>query len=138
MADNNATEWMLINLKYRGKCIVCGKEITSGRALWSRARKSIKHLDCAVSAANKSSNYEETEFHRQKTPSQRRYRKTIVQRCFICGKEEPDEDEYDTSEYPYLVGSKSQSYICKSCLQRDDAFEAYRQAFLQKIKRYMK
>jgi hypothetical protein len=121
MADNNATEWMLINLKYRGKCIICGKEITSGRALWSRARKSIKHLDCAVSTTNKSSNYEETEFHRQKTPSQRRYRKTIVQ-----------------SEYPYLVGSKSQSYICKSCLQRDDAFEAYRQAFLQKIKRYMK
>jgi hypothetical protein len=53
-------------------------------------------------------------------------------------KEEPDEDEYDINEYPYLKNSKSQSYVCKSCLQRDDAFEAYKQAFLQKIKRYMK
>jgi hypothetical protein len=138
MADNNVTEWILINLKYRGKCIVCGKEITSGRALWSRARKSIKHLDCSVRNANQTSNHEETELHKQKTSSQNHYRKTIVQRCFICGKEEPDEDEYDPSEYPYLVGSKSQSYICKSCLQRDDAFEAYRQAFHQKIKRYLK
>lgn len=138
MVGNNATEWILINLKYRGKCIGCGKEITSGRALWSRVTKSIKHLDCAVSNANQASNPEEIAFQEQKTPTRRQYRKTIVQRCFICGKEEPYEDEYDINEYPYLAGSKSQSYICKSCLQREDAFEAYREAFLQKIKRYMK
>jgi hypothetical protein len=138
MAENNATEWILINLKYRGKCIGCGKEITSGRALWSRATKSIKHLDCAVSNANQASNPEDIAFQEQKTPTRRQYRKTIVQRCFICGKEEPDEDEYDINEYPYLTGSKSQSYICKSCLQREDAFEAYKEAFLQKIRRYMK
>ena len=138
MVENNATEWILINLKYRGKCIGCGEEITSGRALWSRATKSIKHLDCAVSNANQASNPEDIAFQEQKTPTRRQYRKTIVQRCFICGKEEPDEDEYDINEYPYLAGSKSQSYICKSCLQREDAFEAYREAFLQKIKKYMK
>ena len=138
MAENSATEWILINLKFRGKCIGCGKVITSGRALWSRATKSIKHLDCAVSNANQASNPEDIAFQEQKTPSRRQYRKTIVQRCFICGKEEPDEDEYDINDYPYLAGSKSQSYICKSCLQREDAFEAYREAFLQKIKKYMK
>ena len=87
MVENNATEWILINLKYRGKCIGCGKEITSGRALWSRATKSIKHLDCAVSNAKQASNPEDIAFQEQKTPTRRQYRKTIVQRCFICGKE---------------------------------------------------
>jgi hypothetical protein len=62
----------------------------------------------------------------------------MVQRCLICGKEEPIEDEYDINEYPYLAGSRLQSYICQSCLDSEGAFEAYRQAFLQKIKRYMK
>ena len=90
MAENSVADWILINLKFRGKCIGCGKEITSGRA------------------------------------------------CFICGKAEPEEDEDDINEYPYLKEIKSQSYICKSCLQREDAFEAYREDFLQKIKRYMK
>jgi hypothetical protein len=131
MAENSETDWMPINLKFRGKCIGCGKEIVSGRALWSKSTKSIKHLDCS------SSKYEEVASQKKESTS-RRSRKTIVQRCFICGMEEPDEDEYDISEYPYLVGSKSQSYICKSCLQKEDAFESYRQAFLQKIKRYMK
>jgi hypothetical protein len=66
MVENSATDWILINLKFRGKCIGCGKEITSGRALWSRTAKSIKHLDCSVSNPSQSSNYEETESHKQK------------------------------------------------------------------------
>ena len=139
MAENNPTEWILINLRYRGKCVGCGKEITSGRALWSKFSKSIKHLDCSVNNANQTStNQEETASQKQGTPKQRRNRKTIVSTCFICGKEEPEEDEYDINEYLYLKESKSKSYICQSCLQREDGFEAYRQAFLQKIKRYMK
>jgi hypothetical protein len=68
----------------------------------------------------------------------KKHRKTIVQRCLTWGKEEPVEDEYDSNEYQYLAESRSQSYICQSCLDSNDAFEAYRQAFLQKIKRYMK
>ena len=138
MSDNSTIDWILINLKFKGKCVECGKEITSGRALWSKSSKSIKHLDCSVGNFSQASKNEETRPHNQDTSTHKRYRKTIVQRCFICGKEEPVEDEYDSNEYPYLAGSRSQSYICQSCLDRKDAFEAYRQVFLKKIKRYMK
>jgi hypothetical protein len=138
MAENSAVDWILINLKFKGKCVECGKIITSGRGLWSKSSKSIKHLDCSVGNSTQQSSNEETGSHKQETPSHKKYRKTIVQRCLICGKEEPVEDEYDSNEYPYLAGSRSQSYICQSCLDRKDAFEAYRQVFLKKIKRYMK
>ena len=138
MAENSATEWILINLKFRGKCIGCGKVITSGRALWSRSTKSIKHLDCSLSNANQtSSDNEKTAFHKEEK-SHSRVRKTIVQTCYICEKEEPEEDEYDINKYPYLKEINSRSYVCQSCLQREDAFEAYRQVFLQKNKRYIK
>lgn len=137
MKEDNGTDWMLINLKFRGKCIGCGKEITSGRALWSRLTKSIKHVDCTLSSQT-SSNNEETVSASQKQETHRRFKKTIVNRCFICGNGEPEEDEYDINEYSDLKESKSESYICQSCLQREDAFEAYRQIFLQKIKRFTK
>jgi hypothetical protein len=136
MAENSAMDWILINLKFKGKCVECGKGITSGRALWSRSAKSIKHLDCSV--GNQPSSNEKTGSPSQETFTHKKYRKTLVQRCLICGKEEPIEDEYDFNEYPYLAESRSQSYICQSCLDSEDSFEAYRQAFLQKIKRYMK
>jgi hypothetical protein len=137
MAENSETDWILINLKFKGKCVECGKVITSGRGLWSRSAKSIKHLDCSVGNSNQQTSNEETGSHQQ-TPTHKKYKKTLVKTCFICGKEEPVEDEYDSNEYLYLAGSRSQSYICQSCLDSKDAFEAYRQVFLKKIKRYMK
>ncbi|MFZ0695935.1 MAG: hypothetical protein WAM88_02215, partial [Nitrososphaeraceae archaeon] len=88
--------------------------------------------------ANLPSYNEEKASNNQETLSHKKHRKTIVQRCLICGKEEPFEDEYHSNEYPYLAEGRSQSYICRSCLDSEGAFEAYRQAFLQKIKRYMK
>ena len=88
--------------------------------------------------SNQPSSNEESGFHNQETSTHTRYRKTIVQRCLICGKEEPVKDEYDSYEYPYLTESRSQSYIYRVCLDSEGAFEDYRQAFLQKIKRYMK
>jgi hypothetical protein len=138
MAENSELDWILINLKFRGKCVECGKVITSGRALWSRSAKSIKHPDCSLGQPNQPSTSEETESRNQETTTQKKHRKTIVRRCFICAKEEPVEDEYDANEYPSLAESRPQSYICQSCLDSKGAFEAYRQAFLQKIKRYMK
>ena len=138
MAENSETDWILINLKFKGKCVECGKVITSGRGLWSRSARSIKHLDCSVGNSNQPSSNEESGSYNQEPSTHKRYRKTIVQRCLICGKAEPVEDEYHSNEYPYLVESRSQSYICQSCLDSKDVFEAYRQAFLQKIKRYMK
>ncbi|CAN5543715.1 hypothetical protein BH18THE2_BH18THE2_24160 [soil metagenome] len=139
MAENIATDWILINLKFSGKCVECGKEIKSGRALWSKSTKKIKHSSCSIRNGDQepSGDHDGPATPKQETSTQRRYRKTIVQRCFICGKEEPVEDEYDSNGYQYLTDSKSQSYICQLCLQNNDAFEAYRQAFLQKNKRYM-
>jgi hypothetical protein len=138
MAEDSETDWILINLKFRGNCVGCGQVITSGRALWSKSTKTIKHQDCSLGKASQPSNNHEKASNNQETPSLKKHRKTIVQRCLICGKEEPVEDEYDSNEYPYLAESRSQSYICQSCLDSEGAFEAYRQAFLQKIKRYMK
>ena len=102
---------------------------------------SIRHRvrkDCSLGKANQPSSSEETGSQNQEMFTHKKHRKTIVQRCLICGREEPVEDEYDSNEYPYLAESRSQSYICQACLNSKDAFEAYRQAFLQKIKRYMK
>jgi hypothetical protein len=138
MSENSTIDWILINLKFKGKCVECGKIITSGRALWSRSAKSIRHLDCSVGNSNQPSGNEESGSHSQLTSTHKTHRKTIVQTCLICGKPEPVEDEYDSNEYPYLAGSRSLSYICQSCLDSEGAFEAYRQVFLKKIKRYMK
>jgi hypothetical protein len=138
MAENSETDWILINLKFRGKCVGCGQVITSGRALWSRSAKTIEHQDCFLGKTNQPSSNEEIGSRNQEMSTHKKHRKTIVQRCLICGKEEPVEDEYHSNEYPYLAESRSQSYICRSCLDSEGAFEAYRQAFLQKIKRYMK
>ena len=122
MAENSEMDWILINLKFKGKCVECGKVITSGRGLWSRSAKSIKHLDCSVGNSNQPSSNEECGSHNQEPSTHKRYRKTIVQRCLICGKEEPVEDEYHSNEYHYLAGSRSQSYICQSCLDSKDVF----------------
>lgn len=66
MAENSATEWLLINLKFTGKCATCGKEITPGQVLWSKSTKSMKHLECsAINASQTSSNSEKTAFHKQ-------------------------------------------------------------------------
>jgi hypothetical protein len=60
-------------------------------------------MDCAVGKANQPSSNEETESHKQETSTLKRYRRTIVQGCFICKKGEPVEDEYDSNEYPHLA-----------------------------------
>ena len=99
MSDNSTIDWILINLKFKGKCVECGKEITSGRALWSKSSKSIKHLDCSVGTANQPFSIIEIGSDNQLTSTHKTHRKTIVQTCLICGKTEPVEDEYDSNEY---------------------------------------
>lgn len=140
--SNNATDWIPISLKFRGKCVECGKGISSGRALWSKSTKAIKHLDCSIRKADQgtSNDYERSTTDRKEFQSSRPKRiwRAIVPKCFICGKEQPVDDEYFFDDSDSFIHDKSQYYICRSCLEREDAFEAYRQTFLQKITRYMK
>ena len=107
MAENSETDWILINLKFRGKCVGCGKVITSGRALWS---KSTKRSNIKIAFLERPTNrliMKKSDPVTKKCLHARRHRKTIVQRCLICGKEEPVEDEYDSNEYHYLAESRS-------------------------------
>jgi hypothetical protein len=48
----NPNDWLEITIKFRGKCCECGKEITSGQALWSKSTKAVKHLNCPSRNAN--------------------------------------------------------------------------------------
>jgi hypothetical protein len=120
-------DWFPITIKFRGKCIECGKDVISGeQALWSKSTKAIKHLDCSITCSE------------QVTRNKQRFLQTTLPKCFICGNEKTRVDEYDSDDYDDYGGERSQSYICTSCLRREDAFQAYQNAFLQKIKRYLK
>jgi hypothetical protein len=147
---SNITDWLTITIKFRGKCIECNKEIRSGeQALWSKSTKSIKHLDCSISSADQvtaNKDEEESVTHKQEKQSvirkQNRYLQTTVAKCFICGNNKTRDDE-NISDYDYYNDYRggeieSHSYICQSCLQSEDAFQAYQNAFLQKINRYLK
>jgi len=140
--NNNVIDWIPITLKFRGKCVECGKGISSGRALWSKSTKAIKHLDCSIRKVEQgtSTDYERSTTNGKEfqSPRPKRYWRTIIPKCFICGKDESVDDEYDFDESDSFIHDESQYYICRSCLQREDAFETYRQTFLQRIKRYMK
>ena len=134
---DNAMDWIPITLKFRGKCIECGKELTSGRALWSKSTKSIKHIECSQGRTDQeTSNNSRGSQGQDIEAKNKRYEETIVQKCFICDKWV--DDEYDSLKYSNFIEGRSHSYICRLCLQNENAFENYRQAFLQKIKKFMK
>jgi hypothetical protein len=147
---SNLADWFPITIKFRGKCFECGKEIASGQeALWSKSVKAIKHLeDCSViNAADQQTSV--TKEHqgdyvthkqeeKQLTRRPKRFLQTTLPKCFICGKQRSGVNEYDPNEYGDYEEDGSESYICQSCLQREDAFEAYQQSFLEKINKYLK
>src|SRR5215208_6679769 len=42
-------DWIRLLVKYKGKCSICGKEISAGQyALWSKSSKVIRHNECTV------------------------------------------------------------------------------------------
>jgi hypothetical protein len=136
MMYDNAMDWIPITLRFRGKCIECGKELTSGQALWSKSTKSIKHIECAQGKAEQetSNSARESTIRGQEIKAKnKRYEETIIQKCFICNKWVVD--EYTSFRYSNYVENKSHSYVCQSCIQDENAFENYRQSFLQKIKK---
>jgi hypothetical protein len=137
MMYDNAMDWIPITIKFRGKCIECGKELISGRALWSKSTQSIKHIECSQGNTDQeTSNNSRGSQGQEIEAKNKRYEETIVQKCFICDKW--IDDEYDSLKYSNFIEGKCHSYVCRSCLQNENAFENYRQAFLQKIKKFMK
>ena len=145
----NPNDWLEITIKFRGKCCECGKEITSGRGLWSKSTKAVKHLDCPSRNVNNqaiaSTNIDEpvTDEPKEKEFSTAQQRKSLQQaielKCFICrNKTTIWSNEFnDSNDYDDYKDKSHHAYICQSCLKREDAFEAYQQAFMQKINKYL-
>jgi hypothetical protein len=139
MMHDNAIDWIPISLKFRGKCIECGKELISGRALWSKSTKSVKHIECSQGNADQetSTGSSESVIHGQQIKAKnKQHEETPVQKCFICDKW--FDDEYTSLSYPNYIEGKSNSYVCQSCIQNENAFENYKKKFLQKIKKSIK
>lgn len=145
----NPNDWLEITIKFRGKCCECGKEITSGQALWSKSTKAVKHLDCpsrnvnnqAITSTNIDESVtgepEEKEFT---TAQQRKSLQQIIElKCFICrNKTTIWSNEYsDSVDYGDYKDKSQHAYICQSCLKKEDVFEAYQQSFMQKINKYL-
>jgi hypothetical protein len=136
---DSVMDWIPITLKFRGKCIECGKELTSGQALWSKSTKSIKHIECSQGKADQATSISIRESLNRKQEikvKNKRYEETMIQKCFICDKWV--DDEYASFRYSNYIVNKSHSYVCQSCIQDENAFENYRQSFLQKIKKLIK
>ena len=146
---NNPNDWLQITIKFRGKCCECGKQMTSGEALWSKSTKAIKHIDCYLRKINNQPNsYATTSLKESTTPDQEKkgfdqQRKSIQQttelKCFICGNKTTfSNDEIDPINHDDYKSKSRHAFICESCLKREDAYEAYQQSFLQRINKYLK
>ena len=144
----NTTDWLEITIKFRGKCSECGKEITSGLALWSKSTKAVKHIECSARTVNQAiagTNPEEYITHELEkkgfsTARQRKYLEHAIElKCFICGNKTMLTNENDdyTDYNDYYKDKSYHAYICQSCLKREDVYEAYQQSFLQKINKYL-
>src|SRR5215475_1553767 len=98
---DNDTDWRAITIKFKGRCIECGREISPGQeALWSRSMASIKHLEtCSIKDDSKVTANEDGKEPRYESKEhssrQRRYVHTSIPKCFICGKEKSREDKYN-------------------------------------------
>ena len=143
----NPTDWLQINIKFRGKCYKCGKDVKPGQALWSKSTKAVKHLDCHfrniklhnTTALTNTNPGEPMPYESKKEYStpQKKSEQTIEFKCYICGNKSVRSSERDPGIYNDYKDT-TQAYICPSCLKRDDAFEAYQESFVQKMSKYLK
>jgi hypothetical protein len=112
---------MRLLVKYKGKCAECGNEIPAGDyALWSRSNKAIKHLRCKVQKLEKE--YDNPE--------------VLELDCFICGRSAGCSGcsfEIDCDRRKV-----SQACICSLCLEDKQAYQNYKEAFIQKAHKVVK
>lgn len=120
------SDWLKIPLKFRGKCISCGREIPSGDvALWSKTTKSIKHVSCET--AQQSKEGEKTEI----------FAAELQLECFICGGLAGCTTCSLAQDCDRLA--VSQACICENCFgQGTNSYASYQQAFLKKMSKITK
>jgi hypothetical protein len=128
-------DWIRLLVKYKGKCSICGKEISAGEyALWSKSSKAIKHSECKAPHQATTEKRGQDRNRHYKTASVNVY-------CFICGVPVADDDnsgfeEKDDDDYGRQT--ISQASICTRCLEDKNAYQNYQHAFLEKIQRAAK
>jgi hypothetical protein len=73
-------DWIRLLVKYKGKCSICGKEISAGQyALWSKSSKVIRHNECTVPQLPATTEKRDPGTNRQKPTAAK-------VDCFICGR----------------------------------------------------
>ncbi|MEW6604836.1 MAG: hypothetical protein AB1351_09150 [Thermoproteota archaeon] len=114
------SDWIRLLVKFKGKCVECGKEIPAGEyALWSKSNKAIKHEKCEV---------QKTEKAQQEKPQ------TVPELdCFVCGR--PAECAECGFEADCDRQTVSQACICSQCLENGQAYVNYQQAFVEKARK---
>lgn len=118
--------WIKLLVKYKGKCAVCGKEIPQGEyALWSRASKAIKHVQCGEPAAAPAAGGREGPAAITAAPELK---------CFICGRNAGCPSCSFEQECNRSV--VSQACVCEQCMAGEDAYENYQKAFLAKAAKH--
>lgn len=114
-------EWIRLLVKYRGKCVQCGKEIPAGEyALWSKSSKAIRHEKCEIDAA-----------------SDVESKGSVIElECFVCGNSAGcAQCGFEADCNRALV---SQACICSQCLAKKDAYDDYQQAFIARMRKIAK
>ncbi len=121
------SDWIRLMVKFKGKCIGCGKEIPPGEyALWSKSSKAIKHEKCEAAQEKMKEQEEKGEkpLLQQQVPELE---------CFICGRSAGcAECGFETDCDRQTV---SQACICNQCLEDRQAYANYQQAFIEKARK---
>lgn len=128
-------DWIRLLVKYKGKCSVCGKEITAGQyALWSKSSKAIKHSEC-----NTTTNSSQTVTTEKKQVDMNRQQSMAAKvDCFICRRPVARKDSEFVESDSYGKQSISQASICNECLEDKNAYQNYQYAFIERVRRVAK
>ncbi|HXG07579.1 MAG TPA: hypothetical protein VNI77_09675 [Nitrososphaera sp.] len=121
-------DWIRLAVKFKGKCVECGKEIAPGEyALWSKSSKAIKHIECESSQQRRrgeEGQSEEKPLQHQQVPELD---------CFICCRPAGcTECGFETDCDRQTV---SQACICSQCLEDKHAYANYQRAFIEKARK---
>jgi hypothetical protein len=125
-------DWIRLLVKYKGKCSICGKEISAGQyALWSKSSKVIRHNECTVPQLPATTEKRDPGTNRQKPTAAK-------VDCFICGRPVVGTKWGFEVYNDYGRQAISHASICNRCLEDKDAYQNYQHAFIEKAHRVAK